>query len=155
MDDRYLEKILEETDSYQNRKNTLNKEIKELYRVKQTKEVNKKMARLNSELAQLRRPVSFGRESAARAWLNGKRYAQTGAGSEPVLRSIGVTWAEDFLITLREAGVESFFFQGDGTNGFDAMMTFAENGCEFAGFARKQATGEEGAEIKGIRFMLK
>lgn len=156
MNNRYMEQILGEINHYHDRKLCLNREIRELHKGNRTRETNKRISRMNSELIGMRRPVSFGKECAAKAWLRGKKYAQP---DEPVLDKIGITWISDFLETLKEADVRSFFFQGGGINGFEAMLTFMDFGCKFYGFETKESFSPElnnnEKTIRGVRFLIK
>ena len=151
----YLKQIIKETENYQSEKEMIDQEIRQLYRLKETKEIRAQIGHLNSKLSLMRRPVSFGEEMAARAWAEGSRYAQV---DMPVLRSIGTTWIEDCLQTFRKAGISEFFYLGEGPNGFKSFITFCEYGCKMVGFSEESGPGcdrkGEPIRVKGVTFML-
>lgn len=156
----YMEDILKQAQKYRDTKELLNQKIRETYRDNgvPAKERNRSRAKLNSTLAQLRRPVTHGEEYAAEAWSTGLRYTQGDLPQEPVLYKIGPTWVGDFVDAMRRAGIESFFYAGEGHGAFQSMMLFRESGCEFAGFSRVMTDDpllSDHSNIDGIRFLIR
>ena len=111
----------------------------------QTRAARSQLAWLNRQKLKIKRPVSRGAELAAKSWLAG--------ADEPYLYSIGPTWVDEFLDTMKQAGMKKLFYEGKGPNGFECLMDFTDRGCEISEVCKvKTLTGDE---IRGVRLTIK
>lgn len=136
-----LSEILSKIHEYEDAVEKIHVEIRELKRLR-SNDAYKQITRLRGMRDQMRRPVSSGEEAAAKAWERNH--------TEPVLTRIGNTYAEDYIRTLKENDIQSFFFIGDGGNAFKMMIRFSELGYKPMGVSEIHLDGEM---QKGVRFV--
>ena len=138
-----ISKILELVKTYDEERLSIDLQIRE---IRQSREVDtyRKIPVLRNRKANLKRPVSFGQEVAARAWeLNHE---------EPILGKLGITWSDDILKTFSGNGISRFFYVGGGEKEFEKMIQFIERGWELVEFGEVEYMGEK---AKGFRFIRK
>lgn len=101
-------------------------------------------------------PISSGASKAYRAWKNSIRRNQDEIEMDDFCWEREV---EDFLNTLREAGIETFVYTNQSTAVMENLHQFAAQGCAMQGLClitrRENRWGEEEpVEIMGIRLTL-
>ena len=101
-------------------------------------------------------PISQGACKAYRAWRNSIRR------NEDELEMDDFCWereVEDFLNTLRKAGIKTFVYTNQSTAVMENLHAFAANGCTMTGLCtisrREDSYGTvQEDQIQGIRFAL-